>query len=51
MRCLNATFYTLFSEHRHGQNAGKYSSGMLQNFWVQFSITPIYFQCFELEQQ
>jgi len=27
------------------------SSGMLQNIWVQFSIMPIYFQCFELGQQ
>jgi len=26
-------------------------SGMLQNFWVRFSITPIRFQCFELGQQ
>jgi len=27
------------------------SSGMLQNFWVQLSITPIHFQCVELGQQ
>jgi len=24
----------------------KRSSGMLQNFWIRFSITPIHFQCF-----
>jgi len=24
------------------------SSGMLQNFWVRFSITPMHFQCFKL---
>jgi len=28
----------------------KVSSGMLQNFWVRFSITPIHFQRFELGQ-
>jgi len=50
MRCLNATFYALFSERRRGRNDEK-SSGMLQYFWVRFSITPIYFQCFELGQQ
>jgi len=27
------------------------SSEMLQNFWIQLSITPIHFQCFELGQQ
>jgi len=33
------------------RNARKKSSGILQNFWVWFSITPIHFQCFELGQQ
>jgi len=34
-----------------GRNAGEKSSGMMQNFWIRFSITPIHFQCFELGQQ
>jgi len=51
MRYLNATFYALFSERRRGRNAGNKSSGMLQNIWVRFSITPIHFQCYELGQQ
>jgi len=32
MRCLNATFYAIFSELRRGRKAGKKSSEMLQNF-------------------
>jgi len=51
IRCLNATFYALFLERRRGRNAEIKSSGMMQNFWVRFSITPIHFQCFELGQQ
>jgi len=52
MRCLNAIL-RLFSERRRGEwsKRWKKSSGVLQNFWVRFSITPIHFQCFELGQQ
>jgi len=52
MRCLNVKFYALFSERRRGRvvETLKKSSGMLQTFWVRFSITPIHFQCFEIGQ-
>jgi len=43
MRCLNATIYAVFSEV---VETPKKSSKMLQNFCVEFSVTPIHFQMF-----
>jgi len=52
--CLNATFYSLFSERRRGRVVETLEKIQRNaaDIWVRFSIlTPIYFQCFEIGQQ
>jgi len=52
MQCLNRTLFALVSEQQRGHvvKAAEKQCGMLQNFWVCFSLMPIHLKCFEVGQ-